>query len=103
MDVVDLEYAFGLARVDPAALGKALVQSSLSLARRPRRVLRRAGELVLAEWAVGLDAARMVRGGDGEPLVPPDPSDRRFADRAWRDNPVLRATLGSYLVSARTA
>jgi polyhydroxyalkanoate synthase subunit PhaC len=34
---------------------------------------------------------------------PPHNGDKRFADRAWVENPLLRATMQSYLVSARWA
>jgi poly[(R)-3-hydroxyalkanoate] polymerase subunit PhaC len=103
MDVIDLQYATGLARVDPAALGKALAQVSLALVRRPGVLLQRTAELALAETAVALDSARVVIGDGGDPVAAPDPADRRFADRAWRENPALRAVLGGYVVSARTA
>src|SRR5204862_87352 len=35
------------------------------------------------------------------PVVASPPGDRRFADRAWKDNPWLRSVLESYLVSAQ--
>ncbi|MGZ4440874.1 MAG: PHA/PHB synthase family protein [Gaiellaceae bacterium] len=103
MDQVDLEYAVGLARLDPAALGRALVEVSLALARRPGTVLARTAELALGQAAVALDSLRLVLGETHDPVAAPPPSDRRFADRAWRENPFLRATVGGYVVSARTA
>ncbi len=103
VDLIDLQYALGLSRVDPAALGRATLEAALSLVRRPGILVRRALDLVLAEAAVVLDASRLAFGDGAEPVAAPDMSDRRFSDRAWRDNPALRAVLGSYIVSARVA
>ena len=103
MDAIDLQYAVGLGRIDPAALGEALARTSLTLARRPRAVLARAAELALAQSAVTLDSLRVLRGDGNAPAAAPDPGDRRFADRAWRENPALRAILGNYVVTARAA
>ncbi len=102
MDTIDLQYAVGLARVDPGALGKAAGQVALALARRPGRVTRSLAELALAEAAVAVDASRSLTNGSAEPVASPG-DDRRFADRAWRDNPYLRATLGTYVVTSRVA
>ncbi len=103
VDLIDLQYAIGLARVDPAALGKAVLETALSLARQPGVLVRRAADLALAEAAVALDATRLWRGDDADPVAAPGAGDRRFVDRAWRDNPLLRATLGSYVVAGRVA
>ncbi len=103
VDAADLRYGLTLSGADPAAIGKALVEAAVGLGRRPERVLRRAAELALAEAAVGIDVSRMLLGAHDEPVAAADPSDRRFADRAWRENPALRAALGSYVVSSRVA
>jgi poly[(R)-3-hydroxyalkanoate] polymerase subunit PhaC len=103
VDLVDLQYAIGLSRVDPAALGKALVETSLALARRPGVIARRAVDLALSETAVAIDVARLAFGDGGDPVAVPAADDRRFADRAWRDNAALRGVLGSYVVTARVA
>jgi polyhydroxyalkanoate synthase subunit PhaC len=103
VDAIDLQYAIGLAQVDPAAHGKALGEVTLALARRPGTVMRRTGELILAEAAVTFDATRLLLGAEDDPVAASPPSDRRFTDRAWRDNAFLRATLGSYVVSSRAA
>jgi len=103
VDAIDLQYAIGLARVDPAAHGKALGEVALALARRPRTLARKGAELAVAEAAVAFDSASLLLGASNDPVAAPSPSDRRFADRAWRDNPFLRATLGSYVASSRVA
>jgi polyhydroxyalkanoate synthase subunit PhaC len=35
--------------------------------------------------------------------VQPEPRDKRFSDRAWKENPFLRGTMTSYLATARWA
>jgi polyhydroxyalkanoate synthase subunit PhaC len=57
------------------------------LARRPGRPLRRAG-------ALGVELARTIA---GRSALRPATGDRRFADRAWEDNPLLRRLLQAYL------
>ena len=42
-------------------------------------------------------------GASPPPEAKPMPGDRRFADRAWRDNPALRGVLESYLAGADAA
>jgi polyhydroxyalkanoate synthase subunit PhaC len=99
----DITYGLGLAGVDPGALTGALAEAGLRFAARPDLVARSLGELALEEGAVALDVARALLGADGELRVQPDPGDRRFADRAWRENPFLRGAAESYLVASRWA
>jgi polyhydroxyalkanoate synthase subunit PhaC len=63
------------------------------LARRPRFVTRQAAHL-------GAELGRIAAGRSG---VAADPRDRRFADPAWKDNPLLRRSLQAYLAAAQTA
>jgi polyhydroxyalkanoate synthase len=102
VDAIDLQYAVGLARVDPGALGKAAGPVALALARRPGRVTRSLAELALAETAVVVDSCRSLTKAGTEPVAS-SRDDKRFADRAWRENAYLRATLGTYVVTARVA
>ena len=100
MDPVDLRYSFGLAALDPAALGTALGEVGLALARRPQRL---AGELLalgLEQSRVAFDVGRSLLGARDEPVTGRN-VDRRFADRAWTENPAFRAAMEGYLVSAR--
>jgi len=99
----DITYGLGLAGVDPAALTSALAEAAVSIASQPGLAARSLGELALEEGAVGLDVARALLGADGQPRVEPDPGDRRFADRAWKENPFLRGAAESYLVASRWA
>jgi polyhydroxyalkanoate synthase len=66
---------------------RALASVAAGLARRPDRPVRRVG-------ALGAELARAVA---GRSELQPAKGDRRFADRAWDDNPVLRRLLQAYL------
>src|SRR6266536_569040 len=59
----------------------------------PRTTGRRLGSLV----------AELARIGAGTSTIAPSKRDRRFADPAWAENPLLRRTVQSYLAAARTA
>lgn len=101
--VEDVDYGLKLAGADPAGLAGSLGAALVAFARRPATAAQSVGELTLAQLAVGLDAVQAAFDGDAEPHVQPDPADRRFGDRAWSANPVLRGVLGSYLTTARWA
>jgi poly[(R)-3-hydroxyalkanoate] polymerase subunit PhaC len=92
LDVMLADAAFdeGGARrfIKPAAATKV----AAGLARHPDRVLRRVGGL-------GKDLATTVA---GRSEIAPAKGDRRFADRAWQENWVLRRLLQTYLAAAQT-
>jgi polyhydroxyalkanoate synthase subunit PhaC len=70
-------------------------------------VLRLAGELARRPGFVGrqagLLAAELGRIAAGRSSVAAHPKDRRFADPAWKDNPLLRRSVQAYLAAASTA
>jgi polyhydroxyalkanoate synthase subunit PhaC len=70
-------------------------------------VLRLAGELARRPGFVGrqagLLAAELGRVAAGRSSVAANPRDRRFADPAWKDNPLLRRSVQAYLAAASTA
>ena len=101
--IEDLSYGLDLAGLDPAGLGQSLAEAALQIARRPDRLARATAGLALEEAEVVLGAARRLFEADGEPQAKPEPGDRRFGDRGWRDNPFLDATVQSYLVTSRWA
>ena len=70
----------------------AAVRVAAALARRPRRVAGRVG-------ALGGELGRVVV---GDSQRAPAKSDRRFADRAWQDNWLLRRVLQAYLAAGET-
>lgn len=63
------------------------------LARRPGTTARRLRDLALES----------VRIAAGTSTLTPDHADRRFADPAWSENPMLRRTAQLYLAAGRTA
>jgi polyhydroxyalkanoate synthase subunit PhaC len=66
---------------------------AIRLASRPLATGRRLGDLV----------AELTRVGAGTATVTPDRRDRRFADPAWSENPLLRRLVQAYLVAGQTA
>ncbi len=62
------------------------------LATRPVGTVRRLSSL----------AAELGRIGAGGSKLAPAPRDRRFADEAWRQNPLLRRVVQAYLATGRT-
>ncbi len=97
----DRAYELGLAGIDPGGLTSALGRAAVELAKRPGKTGLALLDLALEQTAVGLDVAKSLLGSDGEPVQAPDRSDKRFEDRAWRENPMLRGVLGSYLATSR--
>jgi polyhydroxyalkanoate synthase len=101
--VEDVRYGLSLSGVDPASLTRALTTVATQLARRPTTAARLLTRFTVAQLGVALDVARTTVAGDGELRVRPDRGDKRFDDRAWTHNPVLRGLLESYLVTTRAA
>jgi polyhydroxyalkanoate synthase len=66
---------------------------AVRLARRPRTTGRRLGSLTA-------ELARVVAGTS---TLAPSKRDRRFADPAWTENPLLRRAVQGYLAAGRTA
>jgi polyhydroxyalkanoate synthase len=99
-DAEDLAAPLDLLLSDAAlGVGRRLAPNSswlalgLGLAARPRAVTRRSAELArqLTEIAIG------------QSTLAPGKRDRRFADQAWQDNPLLRRTVQAYLAAETTA
>jgi polyhydroxyalkanoate synthase len=97
----DRAYELGLAGIDPAALTPALVAAAAQLARHPAKTALALADLALEQTAVGLDVAAAMLDSKKEPIQKPDSRDKRFEDRAWRENPLLRGAFESYLATSR--
>src|SRR6516164_8140032 len=63
------------------------------LATRPGAVTRRSTEL----------ARQLTQIAVGQSKIAPEKRDRRFADPAWRENPLLRRAVQAYLAAETTA
>ena len=70
-------------------------------------LLRLAGELARRPGFLGRQAARLGtelgRVAAGRSAIAAHPRDRRFADPAWTENPLLRRSVQDYLAAAQTA
>src|ERR1700682_5745918 len=93
----DIAYGAGLANVDPDSLGGALRSASLAALRQPDRLGRSLLELAMNESRVGIHTLQRLSGGDPEPVSAPAAGDKRFADRAWKENPFLAGLVEGYL------
>jgi class II poly(R)-hydroxyalkanoic acid synthase len=71
----------------------ATLRLAVGLARRPQRVAGQAASL-------GAELARIAR---GRSQVAPERRDRRFADPAWTQNPLLKRAMQAYLATAQAA
>jgi polyhydroxyalkanoate synthase len=98
--VEDVRYGLALAGVDPASLTRALGTAFVEALRRPQTVAGAFASLTRTQLGVAFDVGRMALGANAQPPATPD---RRFQDRAWTENPLLRFVLGSYLAGSRTA
>ena len=71
----------------------ASLRMAVKLAGQPQDVARRTKDL----------AVELASIAAGNSKIQAHPADRRFADDAWRDNPILRRVLQSYLAAGKTA
>jgi polyhydroxyalkanoate synthase len=98
LPIEDITYGLGLSGADPASLYAALGEAALRVGSQPGLLARSVGELALDEAAVGMRLVRGLVGADGGEKL--EPGDRRFADRAWSENPFLRSAAEGYLVAS---
>ena len=90
-DSGDALYAAGLGGSDPAGFATALVTVGVGLAGRPWVL----PELVASLAGIPAAAAAALVG------PPQSGDDRRFADRAWRENPMLRSLVRAHREAGR--
>jgi poly[(R)-3-hydroxyalkanoate] polymerase subunit PhaC len=91
LDLLLTDAALGLGR--RLAPNSSWLALGAGLVRRPRAVTRR-----------GVELARQLTGvAVGQSKIAPGKRDRRFADPAWRENPVLRRAVQAYLAAETTA
>jgi polyhydroxyalkanoate synthase subunit PhaC len=91
LDLLLSDAALGmLRRFRPDA---ATLRLAVRLARRPQTVARRARSL----------AAELGQVAAGKSAITASPRDRRFADPAWQDNPLLKRAVQAYLAAGQAA
>ena len=87
--------------MDPIGLGSALMGMLGRMASDPRRTAMATADLAFREANVALATMNSMLGGERSSVAEPTPDDRRFTDRAWSENAVLRGVMEGDLVSAR--
>jgi polyhydroxyalkanoate synthase subunit PhaC len=98
MGVEEVSYGIDLAGVDVPGLTDALYAAAGTLLKHPDQMIQAVVDVSLAEVGVAARAGRLALGDAVE-----FPKDRRFADRAWHENPLLYLTAAGYLEFSRTA
>jgi polyhydroxyalkanoate synthase len=87
--------------VNPALIGQLFVQVAEQLMAKPES-LKQARESLAEDYAKLWQAtAAALQGGTAEPVIEPQPGDRRFKDEEWSANPTFSAIKQFYLLAAR--
>jgi len=103
MEFEDFSYRALMAEVDPIGLGGALQAAALASIRDPMPTAQSLLGLAMTESRVGLNTLVRLGGGKPPPVSTPADGDRRFADPAWRENPLLAGLMEAYLSSTTWA
>jgi polyhydroxyalkanoate synthase len=96
----DLQYGLDVTGLDPASLGDALRAVIADAMSDPTRMALWTANLALAQQQMGLNFLRRL-GGEG--VTAPSNGDKRFADTAWKENPLLATAVEDYFNRAKAA
>jgi polyhydroxyalkanoate synthase subunit PhaC len=99
----ELQYGMDITGVDPASLGEAVRAVITDVMSDPLRLSAWMTKVALNEQTLGMNMIRRLAGEPQEALARPAAGDRRFADDAWQQNPVLASMVEAYLARARAA
>jgi polyhydroxyalkanoate synthase len=91
--------AWGLGSSDPLGLGDALTELMGSLASEPLPFVAMQASLVHDYLRLGQRMGLRMLGLDGEPLIEPEPDDRRFRDPRWQESLYFDALKQAYLLN----
>jgi polyhydroxyalkanoate synthase len=97
----DLQYGLDMTGLDPASLGDALKAVMADAMSDPQRMMLWSSQLMLEQQQIGLRFLQRLSGQSEPPASPSN--DKRFADNAWRENPMLAGILEEYLARTRAA
>ncbi len=86
---------------DPDDVARTFAEATERLAADPERLLRQQGLWCLEMADLWRYLAARVAGEEPEPVIPPEPGDRRFVDAAWREMPVFDVLRQAYQLTAR--
>ena len=103
MPVEELSYGLDVAGVDPAALGEAVRAVVADVMSDPLRLTAWMTKVSINEQTLGLNMLRRLSGEKPDALAQPSSGDRRFADSAWQENPMLAGIAEAYLSRARAS
>ncbi len=86
--------------LDPLNLGDAFMSVSLDMMRNPAKVASAQVELAHDYFRLCQSFAQKAAGLPAEPVVEPEPGDRRFRDPDWEQNPIFDFVKQSYLLTS---
>jgi polyhydroxyalkanoate synthase len=90
----ELKYGIDITGLDPASLSDAVRAVIADVMNDPMRMTTWMTGFALAEQNVGLNMLRRLSGQS--PASNPYPGDKRFADPAWAENPMLAGVVEDY-------
>lgn len=96
-----MQIAAGKKSVDPLNVGEAFNEMMGALAADPGTVMQRQFNLWGDYARLMATAGRRFAGEEVKGVVTPEPGDKRFAHKAWRENPMLEFVMQAYLVYAK--
>ena len=96
-----MKVATGKKSADPLNVGESFQEMMTALAADPGTVLQRQFNLWGDYAKLMATMSRKVAGEDVKPAIEPEPGDKRFAHKAWRENPMLDFVKQSYLTYAK--
>lgn len=91
---------FGSEPVDPLNLGGAFLELLRGMVADPAAVMEAQYALWRDYMSLWENTARRMMGGDAEPVIAPQPGDKRFKDREWQENQIFDFIKQSYLLTA---
>ncbi len=88
---------------DPLNIGTAFMEMTAKLMSNPAQLMQAQIGFWQDYMTLWQNTARRMMGGEGavQPVIQPDPKDKRFKDDAWKENEVFDFIKQSYLLSAR--
>ncbi len=96
-----VKVATGQKSVDPLNVGEAFNELMGALAADPGTVMQRQFNLWGDYAKLMATMGRRIAGEEVKPAIEPEPGDKRFAHKAWSENPMLDFVKQSYLTYAK--
>jgi polyhydroxyalkanoate synthase len=91
---------FGKAPLDPLNLGNTFMDLLRGMVADPAPIMEAQFQLWRDYMNLWERTARRMMGGDNEPVVAPQPGDKRFKDSEWQENQIFDFIKQSYLLTA---